>query len=136
MAGRINLAAFDREEAPPKTRAKKRDGYLAFIRQLPCAVTGRIGVEAAHVSYASPMHGHWGRGKGTKAPDRFALPLNPDAHRAQHAMNERAFWEMHGIDPHSLANTLWGIYSDYDEAEAIKRCTARIRSWLPSLDSN
>lgn len=130
MAGRINLAAFQREEAPPKSRPKKRDGYLAFIRQLPCAVTGQYGVEAAHVSYASPMHGHWGRAKGTKAPDRFALPLCPSSHRAQHSGNERAFWEMHGIDPHSLANTLFGIWMDYDEAEAITRCTARINQGL------
>lgn len=131
MAARINTAHFEREE-PPKQRAPKRKGYLAFLHELPCVVTGRYGVQAAHVSYASPMHGHWGRGKGTKAPDRFALPLCPEEHDRQHRMNEEAYWACVGINPHELANTLWGIFTDFRDNEplAVARCTARINQGL------
>lgn len=128
MAG-FRIAPVQREE-PPKTRPKKRGDYLAFLHQLPCVVTGRYEVQAAHVSYASPMHGHYGRAKGTKAPDRFALPLCKDEHDKQHGMNEQAYWRSVGINPHELANTLWGLFCDYDEAEAVARCTARISQGL------
>lgn len=128
MAG-FRVANVERE-TPPKQRAPKRKGYLAFLHDLPCVVTGNYGVQAAHVSFASPMHGHYGRGKGTKAPDRFALPLCPDEHARQHNMNEQAYWLSVGINPHELANTLWGVFSDYEEAEAIARCTARINQGL------
>jgi len=141
MAMRINTAAFRTEPEPPKRRPKKRRDYLSFLHKLPCVVTGRFGVEAAHLSYASIFHGHFGRGKGTKAPDRFALPLHPDEHRAQHSMNEREYWTSKGINPHELANTLFGIWSDYDEPEAVTHCTHRINQGLamagrlPSRDS-
>ena len=126
MASRI---AYVQRDPVPTKRAKKEAGYLAFIHDLPCAVTGRYGVEAAHVSFASPWHGHYGRGKQTKAPDRFALPLHPDAHRDQHGANERAWWDARGINPHELANTLWGIYCDQSD-NAAELCAARIMSGL------
>lgn len=141
MAMRINTAAFRSEPEPPKRRPKKRADYLAFLHHLPCVVTGRMGVQAAHLSYANVFHGHFGRGKQTKAPDRFALPLCPEEHAAQHSMNERAYWESKGIEPHALANTLFGLWNDYDEPEAITYCTNRIMQGLavagrlPSRDS-
>lgn len=114
----------------PKRRAAKKPAYLEFLHRLPCAVTGRYGVQAAHLSFPSPMHGHHGRGRGTKAPDVFALPLAPDEHAKQHGMNERAYWENVGIKPHDLALCLWALFSMYDEDEAIERCTARIRAGI------
>lgn len=135
MAGRINLAYFEREE-PPKQRAPKRKDYLALLHELPCVVTGKYGVQAAHVSFASPMHGHYGRGKGTKAPDRFALPLCQEEHARQHRMNEQEFWLSVGINPHELANTLWGIFCDFQDnpSLAVARCTARINKGLAEAD--
>lgn len=133
MAGRINLAAFQREPEPPKSRPKKRADYLAFLHLLPCVVTGRYEVQAAHVSYGSVMHGHFGRAKQTKAPDRFALPLCAEEHALQHSGklgSERDYWDSKGINPHALANTLWGLFCDYDEAEAVIRCTHRINQGL------
>lgn len=143
MASRINPAAFARDVAPPQSSPKKRKDYLAFLHELPCVVTGRYGVQAAHLSYASIMHGHFGRGKQTKAPDRFALPLCPEEHALQHSGkvgSERDYWASKGINPHDLANTLWGLFCDYDEAEAVTRCTQRINQGpaiagrLPSRD--
>ncbi|MDX3926785.1 MAG: DUF968 domain-containing protein [Shinella sp.] len=130
MAFRVNNSAAVRDPAPPQRRPKKRRDYLAFLHHLPCVVTGRHGVQAAHLSYSNIFHGHFGRGKGTKAPDRFALPLCPEEHALQHSMNERAYWESKGIDPHALANTLFGIWNDYDEPEAITYCTQRINQGL------
>lgn len=121
MALAIRKQAF---EPIPKAKPAKRASYLDFIRTLPCAVTGRTGVEAAHLSTASPMHGHYGRGRGTKASDRWTLPLSRAEHSRQHSMNEMAFWAQAGIDPHLLALTLFGLWSDLGEdarpfAEAI-----------------
>lgn len=130
MSYRINHAAFRTEPEPPRRRPKKRSDYLAFLHKLPCVITGRTGVQAAHLSYANVFHGHFGRGKGTKAPDRFALPLCPEEHAAQHAMNERSYWEAKGIDPHALANTLFGLWNDYDEDDAVTYCTTRINQGL------
>lgn len=130
MASRINLAAYDRDPEPPKKRPAKRADYLAWIHELPCCVTGRTGVQAAHLSYSAPWYGHYGRARGTKAPDRFALPLCPEEHIRQHSMNEEAYWRGVGIDPHLLALTLFGIFNDYDQFEATQRATARIMSGL------
>lgn len=104
--------------ATPKTKAAKSEGYLAFIHQLPCCVTGVRMVEAAHLSMAAPRYAHYGRGKGSKAHDRWALPVSPEQHRRQHSMSERDFWAGVGINPHILALTLWGLWSDMgDDAE-------------------
>lgn len=114
----------------PKARPAKRGPYLAWLHTLPCVVTGRNDVQAAHLSYANAWHGHYGRGRSTKAPDRFALPLCEEEHRRQHSMSERDFWDSVGINPHELANTLFGLWSDYDEHEATTTATARIISGL------
>ncbi|MBO0141455.1 DUF968 domain-containing protein [Agrobacterium sp. Ap1] len=127
MASRI---AYIPREEPPKRRPAKRGNYLAWLHSLPCVVTGRNDVQAAHVSFAAPWHGHYGRARGTKAPDRFALPVCASEHARQHNMSESAFWDSVGINPHELANTLFGIWSDYDEQEATSRATSRILSGL------
>lgn len=103
----------------PKAKPRKQAGYLAFIRTLPCAISGAMtGIEAAHLSFKSPWHGHYGRGRGTKAPDRWALPLSSEAHRRQHNMREEAFWAQAGIDPHDLALALYGLWCDLgDDAQ-------------------
>ncbi|MGN6147065.1 DUF968 domain-containing protein [Rhizobium sp.] len=128
----FRIAHVQREE-PPKRRPAKRADYLSFLHELPCVVTGKYGVHAAHVSFSNTWFGHFGRAKGTKAPDRFALPLSPEEHGLQHSGKlgpESAYWASKGIDPHELANTLWGIFCDYDRSEAVVRCTARINQGL------
>jgi len=119
-----------------KAKAKKDKGYLSFLHELPCCVTGRYGVQAAHVSFASPIHGSYGRGKGTKVPDAFALPLSPEEHDKQHRMNEWIYWSETGINPHSLANCLFVIYSIYPEQDAIERATARIYAGIKTSLGN
>lgn len=114
--------AFEVRKQPmtpiPKAKPKKRGDYLDFIRSLPCAVSGKRPVEAAHLSTANTPLGHYGRGKGTKAPDRWALPLAPALHREQHQGNELGFWAHHGIDPHVLALSIFGVWSDHGDDAA------------------
>ena len=135
--------AFEIRKQPmtpiPKAKPRKRGDYLDFIRSLPCAVSGRRPVEAAHLSTANPPMGHYGRGKGTKAPDRWALPLHPDLHREQHQGNELGFWARHGVDPHTLALSLFGVWSDHGEdaepyAVAIINQHLAMRGKLPTRE--
>jgi len=91
-------------------RDAKAAAYLDWIRTLPCVISGATPVEAAHVSTAAIFYGHPGRGKGSKAADRWALPLSPRLHREQHGMAEGAFWKKYGVDPHLLALVLFALW--------------------------
>lgn len=108
-----------------KAKPKKNGAYLDFLHRLPCVVSGaRTDIQAAHLSFASPKHGHYGRAKGTKAPDRWALPLSSTEHDRQHSMNEQAYWAAVGLDPHLIALAIFGLWADlgadaYPHAEAI-----------------
>lgn len=84
--------------------------FLAWLRQQPCAVTGELGVEVAHVE------GCISEKTGMVLPRRmgpalyYALPLIPELHRhcrdSVHAIGESTFFEEHGINPHQLVATL------------------------------
>lgn len=109
----------------PTKKVAKKDSYRAFVKKLPCCITGQEGVDVCHVSFANTWYGNYGRGRGTKVSDVFTVPMAPERHRWQHSMNEEIFWQMHNIDPHELAVTLWAIFSAYgDDAEEL--CRARI----------
>jgi hypothetical protein len=112
------------EKAPPV----KAKSYLAWLHELPCVVSGRSPVEAAHVNYAAPSCGAFGRGKGQKASDRWALPLHPDLHRAQHDFgDERGWWELQGINPHMAGLVLWGLWKERGD-DATSQAERLIRS--------
>ncbi|PDT15856.1 DUF968 domain-containing protein [Rhizobium sp. J15] len=115
------------DPVPKRKPAKSRD-YLTFLHELPCVITGAYGVEAAHLSMASPRHGHYGRGKSRKAPDRWALPLSQLEHARQHRIGEEAFWVCAGINPHVLALTIFGLWSDMGN-DAVPFATAIINQW-------
>ncbi|MDW9891109.1 DUF968 domain-containing protein [Sinorhizobium meliloti] len=127
MAYRI--ANSIRPDPTPKRKPAKSKNYLAFIHELPCCVSGRYGVEAAHLSCAAPRYGHYGRGKGSKVSDRWVLPLHPDEHRRQHGMSEERFWRAARINPHVLALTIHGLWSDMGE-DATPFATAIINQTL------
>lgn len=96
----------------PKAKPKKQASYLEFLHRLPCVVTGVYGVEAAHLSFAAAEYGHYGRAKGRKASDRWALPLAAEQHRRQHSMNEREYWASVGRNPHELALVIHGLWTE------------------------
>lgn len=122
----FRIAASIAPDPIPKKKPAKSKDYLSFLHELPCVLTGRYGVEAAHLSMASPQHGHYGRGKGRKAPDRWALPICQEEHHRQHQIGEHTFW--HGRDPHTLCLVIWGLFSDMGD-DAAPFATAVINQW-------
>lgn len=112
------MAFAIRKSAPvqfPKTKPAKKADYLAFLHTLPCVVTGRSPVQAAHVSFKATQFGAYGRGKGHKVSDRWALPLCADAHEDQHKHNEEQWWANLRIDPHLLCLIIHGLWSEYGD---------------------
>ena len=126
--------AFEAHRVKTKKRAKNPD-YLAWLHSLPCIVTGRNDVEAAHVSYEAPAYGKLGRGKSQKEEDRWAVPLCAEEHRRQHSMNERAYWRSVGIDPCFVALALYGAYPNTELALFIIRHIERRPIWPASTNS-
>jgi len=110
-----------------RPRAAKPD-HLAFIRSLPCLVTGQAdSVEAAHVSFENLQLGKLGRGKGTKEDDCWTVPLSPREHWEQHRLGEREYWKQAGIDPCVIALALWrcSCFDDHETAVQVIRMARR-----------
>ena len=97
----------------------KNDGYLRWIRMLPCVISGTRPVEACHIRFADPRFAKFETPMGQKPDDRWTLPMHPDYHRQQHLMNEKLFWARVGIDPCQVASALYGCGQDDTEAEII-----------------
>jgi hypothetical protein len=97
--------------------------HLAFIRGLPCLVTGRTdGVEAAHIRYGDILFGKRETGKGEKPSDCWVVPLHRDRHRDQHLHgDERDWWRRLGIDPLQVALALHRISGDNELGANIVR---------------
>ncbi len=123
MATKINqpATAFANRSAKRRPRVEEA-GRLGFVRKLPCLICNRLGVEAAHVRYASYRHGKRETGAGEKADDRWTVPLCPDHHREQHASGERRWWEAKGIDPLCVAALIDSAYHADNIDGAIQAC--------------
>jgi hypothetical protein len=131
MAFALRKQGFDLQPTGKASKRIEMPKYLDFIRQLPCIVTGRRPVEAAHISYAEHRYGKLGRGKGAKESDCWAVPLSPDEHRRQHGMgNERAYWQSVGIDPCVVAAFLFIAYPSHERAMlVIRNIERRVPMW-------
>lgn len=108
--------AFSLQPTGKGSKRVEKPDYLEFIRSLPCIVTGRNDVEAAHISYLEPRYGKLGRGKGAKESDLWAIPLHRDEHSRQHTMAEREYWRSVGIDPCVVALCLYAAYPNRERA--------------------
>ncbi|MGE0290636.1 MAG: hypothetical protein AB7I42_25145 [Bradyrhizobium sp.] len=118
----------------PTGKASKRvenPKYLDWIRTLPCIVTGRAPVEAAHISYREDRYGKLGRGLGSKESDQWAIPLCPEEHRRQHSMNEREFWRSVGIDPCIVAMALHAAFPNTERALLVIKHIERVPGLWP-----
>lgn len=69
----------------PKLKTFQCEKYLKWVRTLPCAVTGREGVEAHHLIDVL------GGTMGGKTHDLFTIPLSHEQHRLLH--HDRKAWE-------------------------------------------
>lgn len=117
-----------------KSKPKKNRDYLAFLHLLPCVVTGsRVNIQAAHISFPNAPLGHYGRARGLKASDRWTLPLSADEHARQHSMNERDYWAGVGIDPHVLALSIYGLWTEFGD-DAAPKAEAVINQRLAAAD--
>lgn len=84
----------------PKT--PRSAAYLAFVRGMPCAVTGvEHGVIAHHVR----MHPHGG-GLSLKPSDYRVVPLNQMRHLELHQHGEKTFWKKYGVRPEAVMGEL------------------------------
>ena len=102
-----------RKKRPGQARrgAPERDlSYLAWIRQQPCIVSGKYGVDAAHTKVL---------GRGTmvwKSPDRSAIPLRREYHREfDHGRRRPEFEAIYGVD---IAAEVARLNAEYDAGQA------------------
>lgn len=95
----------------PRERSEK---HLAFLRELPSLVPGAGPIEAAHVRYGDLRYFKPITGMGEKPADKYAVPLAAFAHREQHSMSERKWWDRQGIDPVLIAALLWLHSGNYE----------------------
>lgn len=129
--------AYGLPKVPKKARqvdpeARKLKDHLNIVHSLPCVVCGtQIGVEAAHLRMADVSRGKEYTAKGKKPSDKWVTPLCARHHRegpdAQHSMSERAFWEMHGIDPITLCERLWEATGDLEAMMFVVRTARQYR---------
>lgn len=98
---------------------------MSVVARLPSVISGRRPVEVCHVRYGDPRRKP-PTGLGQRPDDKWVLPLTPDEHRlsrdAQHAHNERFWWERHKIDPISVCEKLYAVWEQTAspmEAEAM-----------------
>lgn len=138
MAGQVRklATAFSLQPTGKQYKRVEKPAYLDFIRSLPCLVTRREGVEAAHVSFADPRAGKLGRGKGSKESDQWAVPLSPEEHRRQHSMSEREYWQSVGIDPIQTAAFLHSAYPHRERALLIINNIVRGSAFSPRPDAS
>lgn len=85
----------------PKMKRWESANYLAFVRQLPCVVTGQIdGIEAHHVV------GHGLSVMGSKTHDLMTFPLCHQAHMELHNNGWQQWEQTHGSQLDHVAMTL------------------------------
>ncbi|MGE6139859.1 DUF968 domain-containing protein [Aeromonas rivipollensis] len=85
----------------PKMKRWESANYLAFVRQLPCVVTGQTeGIEAHHVV------GHGLSVMGSKTHDLMTFPLCHQAHIELHNKGWQRWEQSHGSQLDHVAMTL------------------------------
>ena len=73
-----------------------------FVSRQPCLVCGRAPTDPHHVRFAEPI------ALGRKVSDEFTVPVCRMHHREIHRHgDEAAWWKKAGIEPLSVALTLW-----------------------------
>jgi hypothetical protein len=93
-----------RRRNAPRPAEKSAPAFLQWLRGRECVLAfncdGKI--EAAHVDHGGD------KGMGTKAADRFALPMCAKHHREQHATGWETFQRTYGnFDALAVAGSYW-----------------------------
>lgn len=97
-----------------KKKVKQGDeGFLKFLRTLPCLCTGKMGQVQSHHLLDTRL-----RGTALKSPDRYSIPLDALIHRKLHDCgDETLFLSRYGIsDAMDIADQFYECYlnNDYD----------------------
>ena len=85
---------------PRKPIRKRSREYLAWVRTLPCIITGRIPTVPHH------QDKRYHKAMGMKCSDFRAVPLSVELHTAYHDRLSWKLYEMHNIDIESVINNL------------------------------
>jgi hypothetical protein len=106
----------------PKNKPIRNKAHLEFIRGLSCCVCGRFPCDAAHVRSGT------GGGMGIKPGDNFTIPMCRPCHQKQHYVGEKNF---HGGSTErviELANALWVMTGQKEQAAEriarFRKCTS------------
>lgn len=113
--------AFSIASTKQRRPRDRNENHLAFIRRLHCCICGTPSPDAAHIRTASAVHGKSSTGLQEKPSDKWVTPLCRTHHDMQHSMEELKFWAMFGIDPFTLALSLYAVSGDDEIGDAILR---------------
>ena len=91
---------------------KCAEEYKRWLRKLPCSCCGHIRTDENPIVAAHVDHGGQGtadaKGTGTKAADRWCIPLCDDCHKRQHRLGWKSFEiELPTREATSLARAFW-----------------------------
>jgi hypothetical protein len=83
-------------------RRQRNKAHLKFVASKACLICGRQPSDPHHLGFAQP------RALSRKVSDEFTVPLCRTHHREVHrCLHEREWWSKFGLDPLSIASTLW-----------------------------
>ena len=95
-------AGSRRRRVAAKTIRLRDKEHRLFVSHQPCLVCGRAPTDPHHLGFAQP------RALGRKVSDEFTVPVCRMHHREIHRHgDEAAWWKKAGIEPLSMALTLW-----------------------------
>ncbi len=116
--------------ATQRSKRHRNKAHLLHVAQQPCLVCGRKPSDPHHLRFMQP------RALGLKASDEFTVPLCRMHHRqAHHAGDERKWWESAGIDPVTMARSLWEqtrAGSNHQLVQALVEASASADSVIPA----
>ncbi|WP_310619644.1 DUF968 domain-containing protein [Flexibacterium corallicola] len=112
-------SAFSLDPSGKKQKRLEDPKHLAFIRTLPCLITGKYGVDACHIRYADPLYRKAGTPKARKPDDAWTVPMVREKHDEQHSMEERLFWRKYNMNPLEIAYALHEVSGDPSAAKKI-----------------
>jgi len=123
---------IDREVAtmPRKTRDGDSRTYIAFIKSLPCIVTGLPCDDPHHLMRLKDDSGQTViKGVGRRHPDRWSLPVIRWLHDALHAAgDDEALLASLGFDARSVCAALWAMREDGNRDELARRLLDKVRA--------
>jgi hypothetical protein len=95
-----------------KIKPIRSEKHRRFIASLPCVISGRSDVQAAHIRRGNVC------GTGLKPGDNCCVPLSIEEHAKQHVIGELRYWYPYGGYEKAtvLAKSLYAVSGDREKA--------------------